>query len=74
MKFFIIFISYLDLFHILRREVFALEKKDINWGERGFSYQQTEKRFVAKFKDGAWDEGALTEDATITLNECAGVF
>ena len=46
----------------LRREVFAMEKKDINWGELGFSYQQTEKRFVANFKDGAWDEGALTED------------
>lgn len=74
MKLFIIFISYLDLFHILRREVFAMEKKDINWGELGFSYQQTEKRFVANFKDGAWDEGTLTEDATITLNECAGVF
>ena len=51
-----------------------MEKKNINWGELGFSYQQTEKRFVANFKDGAWDEGALTEDATITLNECAGVF
>ena len=51
-----------------------MEKKNINWGELGFSYQQTEKRFVANFKDGAWDEGTLTEDATITLNECAGVF
>ena len=30
-----------------------MEKKDINWGELGFSYQQTEKRFVANnFKDG----------------------
>ena len=74
MKFFIIFISYLDLFHILRREVFAMEKKDINWGELGFSYQQTEKRFVANFKDVAWDEGDLPEDATITLTECSGVF
>ena len=43
-----------------------MEKKNINWGELGFSYQQTEKRFVANFKDGAWDEGTLTEDATIT--------
>ena len=51
-----------------------MEKKNINRGELGFSYQQTEKRFVANFKDGAWDEGTLTEDATITLNECAGVF
>ena len=36
-----------------------MEKKNINWGELGFSYQQTEKRFVANFKDGAWDEGTL---------------
>ena len=43
-----------------------MEKKNINWGELGFSYQQTEKRFVANFKDGAWDECTLTEDATIT--------
>ena len=42
-----------------------MEKKDINWGELGFSYQQTEKRFVANFKDGAWDEGTLTEDAQL---------
>ena len=42
-----------------------MEKKNINWGELGFSYQQTEKRFVANFKDGAWDEGTLTEDATM---------
>lgn len=51
-----------------------MEKKNINWGELGFSYQQTEKRFVANFKDGAWDEGTLTEDATITLNECLRVY
>ena len=51
-----------------------MEKKNINWGELGFSYQQTEKRFVANFKDGAWDEGALTTDATVTISECAGVL
>ncbi len=34
-----------------------MEKKNINWGELGFRYKQTEKRFVANFKDGAWDEG-----------------
>ena len=65
---------FCKIYFIFRREVFVMEKKNINWGELGFSYQQTEKRFVANFKDGAWDEGTLTEDATITLNECAGVF
>ena len=35
---------------------------------------QTEKRYVSNYKDGAWDEGTITEDANIVLNECAGVF
>ena len=40
----------------------------------GFGYVQTDKRYVSNFKDGAWDEGALTSDANIVLNECAGVL
>ena len=51
-----------------------MQKKDINWGELGFGYQVTDKRFVSNYKDGAWDEGCLTEDANIVLNECACVF
>ena len=51
-----------------------MEKKNNKWGELGFSWQQTEKRFVANFKDGAWDEGTLTKDATITLIVCVCVF
>ena len=51
-----------------------MEKKNIDWSNLGFGYIQTDKRFVAHYKNGAWDDGALTEDATITLNECAGVF
>ncbi len=35
---------------------------------------QTAKRYVSNYKDGAWDEGRLTEDANIILNECAGVL
>ena len=35
---------------------------------------QTDKRFVANYKNGAWDEGILTEDATVTISECAGVL
>ena len=52
----------------------AVEKKDIDWGNLGFGYVQTEKRYVSVYKDGAWDEGILTEDATVVLNECAGVL
>lgn len=51
-----------------------MEKKNIDWANLGFGYVQTEKRYVSNYKDGAWDEGGITEDANIVLNECAGVF
>ena len=46
----------------------------MDWANLGFGYVQTDKRYVSNFKDGAWDEGTLTDDANIVLNECAGVF
>lgn len=51
-----------------------MEKKNIDWANLGFSYQQTDKRFVANYKDGAWDEGGLTEDPNILMSECACVL
>ncbi|MGN0836220.1 MAG: aminotransferase class IV, partial [Akkermansia sp.] len=48
--------------------------KDIDWGSLGFGYIQTDKRFVADYKDGAWDAGTLTGDATVTMSECACVL
>ncbi len=51
-----------------------MEKKNLDWANIGFSYIQTDKRYVSNYKDGAWDEGVLTSDATICLNECAGVL
>ena len=51
-----------------------MEKKNLDWANLGFGYVQTEKRYVSVYKDGKWDNGTLTEDATVTLNECAGVF
>lgn len=51
-----------------------MDKKDLDWANLGFGYIQTEKRYVSNFKNGAWDDGALTGDADIVLNECAGVF
>lgn len=51
-----------------------MEKKNIDWANLGFGYQETDKRFVANYKDGAWDDGVITADANVTLNECAGVF
>ena len=51
-----------------------MEKKNIDWGSIGFGYIPTDYRYVSYFKDGKWDEGALTTDPNVTLNECACVF
>ena len=46
-----------------------MEKKNIDWENLGFGYIQTDKRYVANYKDGKWDEGGLTDDANIVMNE-----
>lgn len=51
-----------------------MEKKNIDWSNLGFGYRETDKRFVANYKDGAWDEGKLIDDPNITMSECACVL
>ena len=51
-----------------------MAKKDIDWGSLGFAYMETACSYVSNYKDGKWDEGTLTTDHSITLNECACVF
>lgn len=51
-----------------------MEKKNIDWANLGFGYVKTDYRYVSNFKNGAWDEGVLTADDTVTINECAGVL
>lgn len=51
-----------------------MDKKNIDWKNLGFGYMQTDYRYVSNFKEGKWDEGALTTDANIVINECAGVL
>lgn len=51
-----------------------MSSKDIDWSNLGFGYIKTDKRFVANFKDGKWDEGGLIDDANIVMSECAGVL
>ena len=51
-----------------------MEKKNIDWENLGFGYIPTDKRYVANYKDGKWDEGALIDDPNIVMNECAGVL
>ena len=41
------------------KEVIKMEKKNIDWANIGFGYMPTDYRFVANYKDGAWDDGAL---------------
>ena len=49
-------------------------EKNIDWANLGFGYMQTDYRFVSNFKDGKWDEGIMTTDPNITMNECACVL
>ena len=51
-----------------------MEKKNLDWSNIGFRYMATDMRYVANYKDGRWGEGELTADATVTLNECAGIL
>lgn len=51
-----------------------MEKQNIDWSNLGFGYITTGERFVSNYKDGKWDDGVMTNDATVTLNECAGVL
>lgn len=50
------------------------EKANIDWANVGFGYHKTDKRYVSNYKEGKWDEGVLTEDSNIVLNESAGVL
>ena len=48
--------------------------KNLDWANLPFGYMETSKSFVSNYKNGAWDEGTLTSDHTITMSECAGVL
>jgi branched-chain amino acid aminotransferase len=49
-------------------------KKDLDWANLDFSYEKTDKRYVANYRNGEWDAGALTDDDQVTISECAGVL
>ena len=46
----------------------------LDWANIGFGYIKTDWRYVSNYRDGAWDEGTLTQDDQITMSECAGVL
>lgn len=51
-----------------------MEKKNIDWQNLGFGYLKTDYRYVSNYKDGAWDEGTLTDQDQVVISECAGVL
>jgi len=48
--------------------------KDIDWANLGFGYIKTDYRYISNYKDGNWDDGTLSTDATVTISESAGVL
>ncbi len=51
-----------------------MAKQNIDWGSIGFGYIKTDYRYSQKWKNGAWEEGSLTDKAEVTISECAGVL
>ncbi len=51
-----------------------MEKKSLDWSNLDFSYRKTDKSYVSNYINGAWDDGQLTSDNTVSISECAGVF
>jgi branched-chain amino acid aminotransferase len=51
-----------------------MKKVNLDWENLGFSYQETDYRYVSIYKDGAWGEGELTKDPNIPINESAAVL
>lgn len=51
-----------------------MEKKNLDWENIGFAYHQTDMRYVANYKNGAWDEGGLTADANVVISDAQVSF
>ncbi|MBN6065002.1 branched-chain amino acid aminotransferase [Aggregatibacter actinomycetemcomitans] len=41
----------------------------LDWKNLGFSYIKTDYRFIARWKDGKWDNGELSTDSTLHIHE-----
>jgi branched-chain amino acid aminotransferase len=42
---------------------------ELDWANLGFSYMKLPYRYIAYYKNGQWQDGGLTEDATLHLSE-----
>ena len=50
------------------------EEMQMDWQNLEFEYRQLPYRYVANYKDGAWQPGELSQEATVTMSESAGVI
>ncbi|QEH47455.1 branched-chain amino acid aminotransferase [Aggregatibacter actinomycetemcomitans] len=41
----------------------------LDWKNLGFSYIKTDYRFIARWKEGKWDNGELSTDSTLHIHE-----
>ncbi|MCF5228848.1 MULTISPECIES: branched-chain amino acid aminotransferase [unclassified Pseudomonas] len=46
-----------------------MEHPQLDWNNLGFSYRKTDLRYIAHWRDGQWQEGALTEDNQLHISE-----
>lgn len=44
---------------------------DLDWENLGFAYHKLPFRYISYYKDGQWDDGQLTEDATLHISEAS---
>ena len=48
--------------------------KKVDSSRLSFDYTKTAMRYVAQYKNGKWGSGMLTDDSSVTINECACVL
>lgn len=42
---------------------------NLDWDNLGFAYRKLPFRYISHFKDGKWDDGKLTDNATLHISE-----
>ncbi len=47
----------------------VVKVSDIDWNSLGFDYMQLPYRYLAYYRNGKWEEGKLTEDPNLHMNE-----
>ena len=47
------------------------QETNIDWNNLGFNYIKTDFRYISTWKNGAWDEGHLTEDNMLSISEAS---